>query len=1191
MAGTSQKKTSGKSSSQSGKKQTAGKKSGSGRKSTGTSSGRKTSKKTASKAAPAKESSFLGKEIAILVTFAVCVLLVLSNIGVCGALGKLLHQVQCGLFGLLGYLFPIALFVAVLFYASNRQDGKAMRKLAVSVGLFLVLCGLIGLITAGGFDSAKKLTEYFTSAAQTPGGGIVGGIFILALCSTIGVPGAYVVLIILCVIFLVLITERSVLQPIGRGSKKVYDSAREDVERLREEHEARAEEKRQYRRDQKISGVALDRTKLEEDRAGDGEEAPVVEVEIPMQELPAENQNSSKMKEAPRPPENPVQNEGTGAAGTNAARTAPAPPVTPVKPEDADQSEDVPPRPISITGLGFDTYEAEDESSSHTGTGEESEILTARRVVTTQQELENLDSLHDNIFANRTMDRIIWGEEKNGNGEAGQAGTRFTGGAAGGAPVQPDETCESAAEGQKVPDQADAGAPERLFSNSRDGWQDYAGKVPDSSAWGKGEAGQETVPVYDWGDGSSRRGHSSWREDFDPDEEGEALTEEDILTDTDASRDFGNGLNPGDYGQDEAFQGQEMRPGLPGDNGSGQGAAADFRIPDNPAPDIKRVETANGKIMEVEVDPDDDPLTRKRRENQVIRSGAETENGGTQTRTPAKEGATFVSGGTGSSRDALKTPGKVSLTGSADRRPDLDSPEAAFAPQGASAASTLSMQATAREAKAARPYVCPPCSLLTPGDKNARHASEQELWETAKKLEDTLRNFGVGVTVTNISCGPAVTQYELQPEQGVRVSRIVSLADDIKLNLAAADIRIEAPIPGKASVGIEVPNRENSTVHLRDLLESSEFKNFPSKLAFAVGLDISGKVIVADLAKMPHLLIAGATGSGKSVCINTMIMSILYKATPEEVRLILIDPKVVELSVYNKIPHLMIPVVTDPKQAAGALNWAVAEMTDRYRKFADLNVRDLKGYNEKLKAEAQAGETEEKPLPQILIVVDEMSDLMMVSPGEVEDAICRLAQMARAAGLHLVLATQRPSVNVITGLIKANVPSRIAFSVSSGVDSRTIIDMNGAEKLLGKGDMLFYPSGYQKPVRVQGAFVSDEEVSAVVDFVSQENESRTYDSAVAARLASMSAEGGSAGGGSSERDEHFAAAGRFVIEKQKGTIGMLQRVFKIGFNRAARIMDQLAEAGVVADDAGTKARDVLMDMNQFEELLKELGLQ
>ncbi len=635
-----------------------------------------------------------------------------------------------------------------------------------------------------------------------------------------------------------------------------------------------------------------------------------------------------------------------------------------------------------------------------------------------------------------------------------------------------------------------------------------------------------------------------------------------------------------------------MRPGLPGDNGSGQGAAADFRIPDNPAPDIKRVETANGKIMEVEVDPDDDPLTRKRRENQVIRSGAETENGGTQTRTPAKEGATFVSGGTGSSRDALKTPGQVSLTGSADRRPELDSPEAAFvAPQGASAASTLSMQATAREAKAVRPYVCPPCSLLTPGDKNARHASEQELWETAKKLEDTLRNFGVGVTVTNISCGPAVTQYELQPEQGVRVSRIVSLADDIKLNLAAADIRIEAPIPGKASVGIEVPNRENSTVHLRDLLESPEFKNFPSKLAFAVGLDISGKVIVADLAKMPHLLIAGATGSGKSVCINTMIMSILYKATPEEVRLILIDPKVVELSVYNKIPHLMIPVVTDPKQAAGALNWAVAEMTARYRKFADLNVRDLKGYNEKLKAEAQAGETEEKPLPQILIVVDEMSDLMMVSPGEVEDAICRLAQMARAAGLHLVLATQRPSVNVITGLIKANVPSRIAFSVSSGVDSRTIIDMNGAEKLLGKGDMLFYPSGYQKPVRVQGAFVSDEEVSAVVDFVSQENESRTYDSAVAARLASMSAEGGSAGGGSSERDEHFAAAGRFVIEKQKGTIGMLQRVFKIGFNRAARIMDQLAEAGVVADDAGTKARDVLMDMNQFEELLKELGLQ
>lgn len=350
------------------------------------------------------------------------------------------------------------------------------------------------------------------------------------------------------------------------------------------------------------------------------------------------------------------------------------------------------------------------------------------------------------------------------------------------------------------------------------------------------------------------------------------------------------------------------------------------------------------------------------------------------------------------------------------------------------------------------------------------------------------------MTITNVSCGPTVTRYELQPEQGVKVSKIVGLTDDIKLNLAATDIRIEAPIPGKAAVGIEVPNANNSTVMLRDLLQSPEFQNSKSNLAFAAGKDIAGKPVITDIGKMPHLLIAGATGSGKSVCINTLIMSILYKASPEDVKLIMIDPKVVELSVYNGIPHLFIPVVTDPKKAAGALNWAVAEMTDRYNKFAQYNVRDLKGYNEKVDSISDIqDDSKPKKLPQIVIIVDELADLMMVAPGEVEDSICRLAQLARAAGIHLIIATQRPSVNVITGLIKANMPSRIAFSVSSGVDSRTILDMNGAEKLLGKGDMLFYPQGYQKPARVQGAFVSDKEVADVVEFLSSQHPETVYD--------------------------------------------------------------------------------------------------
>ena len=488
-------------------------------------------------------------------------------------------------------------------------------------------------------------------------------------------------------------------------------------------------------------------------------------------------------------------------------------------------------------------------------------------------------------------------------------------------------------------------------------------------------------------------------------------------------------------------------------------------------------------------------------------------------------------------------------------------------------------------------YQRPPLSLLKRG-KAGGGDSDSHLRETANKLQQTLYNFGVRVTVTNVSCGPSVTRYELQPEQGVKVSKIVGLADDIKLNLAAADIRIEAPIPGKAAVGIEVPNKETSPVMLRDLLETEEFQKSTSKIAFAAGRDIAGKVVVADIMKMPHLLIAGATGSGKSVCINTLIMSILYKADPDEVKLIMIDPKVVELSVYNGIPHLMIPVVTDPKKASGALNWAVVEMDKRYRLFAEYNVRDLRGYNEKVSEAGGQIENGAKPekMPQIVIIVDELADLMMVAPGEIEEAICRLAQLARAAGIHLVLATQRPSVNVITGLIKANMPSRIAFSVSSGVDSRTIIDMNGAEKLLGKGDMLFYPSGYQKPARVQGAFVSDKEVQNVVEYLVTKNGNAVYNEEVenhvnSAQTGMASAAG--AGGGADERDVYFVDAGRFIIEKDKASIGMLQRVFKIGFNRAARIMDQLFEAGVVGEEEGTKPRKVLMSMEEFEQYIEE----
>ena len=489
-------------------------------------------------------------------------------------------------------------------------------------------------------------------------------------------------------------------------------------------------------------------------------------------------------------------------------------------------------------------------------------------------------------------------------------------------------------------------------------------------------------------------------------------------------------------------------------------------------------------------------------------------------------------------------------------------------------------------------YVFPPIDLLK---KSSNKGTDNRafLEETKNKLEQTLKNFGVDVTVTDVTCGPSVTRYEITPNTGVKVSKIVALADDIKLNLAAADIRIEAPIPGKSAVGIEVPNKENKEVRLRDLLESYEYKSAKTKIPFTAGLDIAGKPIVSDIAKMPHVLIAGSTGSGKSVCINTIVMSILYKARPDEVKLIMVDPKVVELSVYNDIPHLLIPVVTDPKKAAAALAWAVSEMTDRYKKFADENVRDLTGYNESIMFKAKEDPEElKKKLPQIVIIVDELADLMMVAPGDVEEAICRLAQLARAAGIHLVLATQRPSVNVITGLIKANMPSRVAFAVSSGVDSRTILDMNGAEKLLGKGDMLFYPQGYQKPLRVQGAFVSDEEVSAVCRAIKENNkkaieETKNIEDEISKKV--LSAETMAPGLGASTedgRDVYFVDAGQFIIEKERASIGLLQRQFKIGFNRAARIMDQLEEAGVVGPEEGTKPRRILLSLDEFNDMIE-----
>ena len=820
-------------------------------------------KNTKSRPNKKQQDNGLKSEIIILASLAVCILLVLSNFGVGGIVGEAVSSVFFGLFGFMAYVLPFVFFALTAFQISNRGNTHAHVKIISAAVLFLLLTAILELMFNSYTPGASLLSYYREAAEHRDAGGLAGGCLVSILCPMIGVAGTYVVLVIFSVICLILVTEKSLLAPLGKKSRAAY----EDVKKRRAESAAVRARKREER----------------------------------WQEIPA----------------------------------APA----------ADRGEYTPARKNrKVSGVSFAT---------------------------------------------------TLGEEK-----------------------------KKKRSGRKSPDIYEL-KPENV----------PAEKIP---------------------------------ENIVPEEK-----------------------------EEQPFVINRAEPAEP--------SPAEEKPAEAPAAEEK-------------------PKRRnKAKEAEIV--SAETEN----------------------------------------------------------VAAEAQKQEQQLEKQSA--YRTPPMNLLKRGKKSGGD-SDAHLRATAQKLEETLQNFGVGVHVTNASCGPSVTRYELQPDQGVKVSRIVGLADDIKLNLAVADLRIEAPIPGKAAVGIEVPNQENTAVMLRDLLESPEFEKSASPITFAVGKDIAGKTVVADIAKMPHLLVAGSTGSGKSVCINTLIMSIIYKSDPDEVKLILVDPKVVELSVYNGIPHLMIPVVTDPKKAAGALNWAVAEMEKRYKLFAEYNVRDLKGFNAKVER-GETGEEVKKKLPQIVIIIDELADLMMVAPGEVEGAICRLAQLARAAGLHLVLATQRPSVNVITGLIKANMPSRIAFAVSSGVDSRTIIDMNGAEKLLGKGDMLFYPSGYPKPVRVQGSFVSDKEVQDVVEFLLKNNAGTTYNNELEEHMNSNTvlADPGASSDGGDDRDTYFADAGKLIIDKDKASIGMLQRMFKIGFNRAARIMDQLAEAGVVGPEEGTKPRKVLMTAEEFEEYM------
>ena len=854
--------------------------------------------------------SIISSDVKIITGFAIVILLELSNFSLIGRFGNAISGFMFGIFGLFAYIVPILVFIAIGFFIANVSSRNAMMKLGAAIVLFITLCTFLQLVYAGK-DYGFRLTGVFNACSMDKnGGGMLGGLFAAILYSTIGIYGAFIVVVALILISMVIISEKSLINSVKHGSRQMYDSARKDFKRMKDssaERIAKKEQNKMERAKNTVRGVNL-HSKVTDENAVDA-----------------------------------------------------------------------------------NVHELLQNGSLYRG-------------YIDSEELEKTGAKNNNNVSN------------NGYNEGGQKKQYRT-------DYKPE-----------------------FITDSRDNREDSE---------------------------YSEHSDNSYEENFDEElsevvRNGEFKPKEKIEVSKAAK----------EVMKRKAFSGVPIKSASP---------VKDIPI-DRPVPDVEKVIEQPKAVEEV---------------SKGNKSG---------------------------------------------------------------------------------PYSMPPLSLLRKGMMQKRRNGMRpgEISETAAKLQETLNAFGVKATVINESRGPSVTRYELQPETGTKVSKITSLSDDIKLNLAAADIRIEAPIPGKAAVGIEVPNAERDSVFLRDLIESEELSKHPSKLAFAAGMDIAGKVVVADIAKMPHMLIAGTTGSGKSVFTNSIIMSILFRAKPSEVKMIIVDPKVVEFGVYNGIPHLLSPVVTDPKKAAGALNWAVGEMGKRYKQFSKYNVRDIKGYNEKIKQMGYKDDNEQlEPMYQIVIIIDELADLMMVASKEVESSICRLAQLARAAGIHLIIATQRPSVDVVTGLIKANIPSRVALLVSSGTDSRTIIDCNGGEKLLGNGDMLFYPSGYVKPVRLQGAFVSDGEVQAVVNYLINNNKDVEYnEEVVKAEISTPDNDNQTAD--DDGNDVLFEEAARFVIEKDKGSTSMIQRMFKVGFNRASRIIEQLEKAGVVGPDEGTKPRKVLMSLEQFE---------
>ncbi len=1120
-------------------------------------------------------------EVTLWVVLAFSIILFLSNFGIAGKAGGFISGIFFGVFGLAAYIFPFLLFAFTAFLISNQDNRAALIKAAASVAFFLFICMFLEL--TGGDSLAKSpLDSYLWANKHKYGGGLVGGLFVWLIRPNLGTISAFVINIVMLIICLVFITQRSIWKQIETKSRKVYHSAKNETIRQHKQYT----QDRQRRLDKKVTGVCSDTSIKGRAKPGPSDNVNELHPEsVPVQSFPIH------MMGEERPDEKSVSFPTQAAVGMeyrpDVAASAQNAAVQPAAPGFADKIIPIRSQKIALQP---------NENAHANKNAQQSERAQANNKMShAAEEAEDILAKSSDVFSELFPDtgsgandgsKPLYGQEtgaqhfpiqpemnaaeSNDSGESYDPAfeTERTAGASGSfaaeSGTEPFDAM-SAAESMTEPlgaafgaeSYADAYAPEAALAEESHvdayGLEDAPAGESYSDAYGLGDvlAGESRADAY--GLGAAPAGGSR----------------------TDA---YGLGAAPAGEGRADAYG---LRDALAGEGyglenaPAGEGYADAYGLGDAPAGEGYADAYGLEDALANESDADAYAPVAASAEELIAQQ--------------------LQSAGVPKQRVSLKPQAAQNEQTAYAPAPAHSNPKSnpkQSQAEIASGVTEIGVQLNQAQPVIKREHVFPPACLLNYGDPNKTGDSKQHLQETALKLQQTLKNFGVNVKILNVSCGPSVTRYEIQPEMGVKVSKIVGLTDDIKLNLAAADIRMEAPIPGKAAIGIEVPNKENIPVMFRDLVETEDFKRHKSPCTFAVGKDIAGQVVVTDICKMPHLLIAGATGSGKSVCINTIIMSILYKANPDDVKLIMIDPKVVELSVYNGIPHLLLPVVTDPKKAAGALHWAVSEMMDRYQKFAECGVRDIKGYNAKV-ARIEHIQEEGKPqkMTYIVIIVDELADLMMVAPGDVEDAICRLAQLARAAGIHLIIATQRPSVNVITGLIKANMPSRIAFSVTSGIDSRTILDMNGAEKLLGKGDMLFYPQGIPKPIRVQGAFVSDSEVSKVVDFLTEKNGTTQYNNAIEEQMSNaLSGVGQASSDGSSEdaRDVYFVDAAKLLMEKDKASVSMLQRYFKIGFNRAARIMEQLEEAGIVGAEEGTKPRKILMSPEEFEQYVEEV---